>query len=144
MSKKTNIYEFLQMEAVAGGLTKSDLSFFRKVCRWYSSTFHTPLHEVMECKVVQWDDILLHYYEEQMEDLPFNSLYDIACQEYIPELAEEFDKENEEYAMALVEEQEKTIKKREAKQAKKKQAPKPEPELKKPKSMNLSFEDEEV
>jgi len=144
MSKKTNIYEFLQMEAVAGGLTKSDLSFFRKVCRWYSSTFHTPLHEVMECKVVQWDDILLHYYEEQMEDLPFNSLYDIACQEYIPELAEEFDKENEEYAMALVEEQEKTIKKREAKQAKKKPAPKPEPELKKPKSMNLSFEDEEV
>lgn len=145
MSKKTSVYEFLQMEAVEGGLTKSDMAFFRKVCRWYSSTFHTPLHEVMECKVVQWDDILLHYYEGQMEELSFNNLFDIACQEYIPELAEEFEQENAEYAEALREEQERTVKKREERLAKKaKQNPQEIPQAKPPAPMKMNFEDEEV
>ena len=145
MSKKSNVYDFLQLEAVAGGLVKSDIAFFRKVCRWYSSTFHTPLHQVMECKVVQWDDILLHYYEDQMEDLPFNNLYDIACQEYIPELAAEIDKENEDYALSLVEEQQRTVKKREARLAKKKQAAAPPVnKTEAPKATNMTFEDEEV
>jgi len=72
--KNTNIYQYLQTEAIGGNLTNSDLAFFRKVCRWYSTTFHTPLHQVMQCKDVQWDEILLHYYEDQMEDLPFNNI----------------------------------------------------------------------
>lgn len=141
------------MEAVAGGLAKTDIAFFRKVCRWYSNSFHTPLHEVMQCKAVQWDEILLHYYEEQMEDLPFNTLYDIACQEYIPELAEQYEKENEEYAQALVEEQQKTIElrkkknkqKQEVKSALSTSVKKTEPVgAKSVKPINLSFEDEEV
>lgn len=154
MNKKNSIYDYVQLEAVAGGLVKSDIAFFRKVCRWYSTTFHTPLHEVMDCKVVQWDDILLHYYEDQMEDLPFNSLYEIACREYIPELAEEFDKENEEYAASLVEEQQRTVE-RKKKKDEQKQVLKTAPSAsvnkteevvqnkEMPKPVNLSFDDEE-
>lgn len=154
MSKKTNIYEYLQTEAISGTLNKSDLAFFRKVCRWYSKTFHTPLHIVMECKQVQWDEVLLSYYEENMNDLPYNQVFDIACQEYIPELAQEFDKENEEYAEALVEEQQRTLERKKKKQ----QTPKPPetkgekdvdsaektPEAPKPPEMKMSFDDEEV
>lgn len=147
MNKKTNIYEYLQTEAISGTLNRSDLAFFRKVCRWYSKTFHTPLHTVMECKVVQWDEILLSYYEENMSDLPYNQVYDIACQEYIPELADQYEKENEEYAEALVEEQQRTVERRKKKQeAKAKAEPKVEEpkEQPKPPEMKMSFDDEEV
>lgn len=148
--KNTNIYQYLQTEAIAGNLTNSDLAFFRKVCRWYSTTFHTPLHQVMLCKDVQWDEILLHYYENQMEDLPFNNVYEIACQDFIPDLADEFEKENEEYAQALVEEQKRTIeaakKKKPSKYTQKtdKKELSTENNKKKPPEMKMSFEDEEV
>lgn len=161
MGKKTNIYQFLQTEAIAGILNSSDMAFFRKVCRWYSREFSTPLHEVMEGKYISWDDVLLHYYENQMEEMPFNAIYDIACQDFIPELAEQYEQENEEYAQALVEEQQRTLeakKKRDAKKAKVEEKPQNEEQtetsetekplkpdsMPKPPEMNLTFDDEDV
>lgn len=38
----------------------------RKIIRWYSKTFHTPIIEVQKIPIL---DILQHYYEEQFEEL---------------------------------------------------------------------------
>lgn len=145
MDQKANIYQFLQTQAIAGVLTKSDMAFFKKVCRWYSKTFHTPLSVVMECREVQWDEILTHYYEEQMEELSFNHIFEVACQEYIPELAEEFEKENQEYADSLLEEQQRTIERKKKKDMLKGKAPQATPQVEvKPPEVKMSFNDEEV
>tara|TARA_R100000951_G_C2553418_1_gene153213 strand:- start:222 stop:563 length:342 start_codon:yes stop_codon:yes gene_type:complete len=113
----------------------------------------------MECKVVQWDEILTHYYENQMEELGYNTVFEIATREYIPELAEEFEEENKEFARALVKEQKATLKKAEAKKRasnnqktivsgakkpKKKETKPNNKELKAPPPMKLSFDDEDV
>lgn len=133
---KYNLYNQIQTEAVANALLKSDISFFRKVCRWYSKTFSTPLHLVMEGNVVAWDEVLTHYYEDQIEDVSYDKIYEIACREYVDEIAEEVEKEDEEYAKALIKEQKKTLKKKKEKEAKK--------QKKLPPKMNLTFDDEEV
>lgn len=39
---------------------------FRAICRWYSITFHTPLHLVEE---LPEDDVLVAYYEKTYEDM---------------------------------------------------------------------------
>lgn len=40
--------------------------FLRRIFRWYSKTFATPLHAVYELPL---DDILTHYWESQYEDM---------------------------------------------------------------------------
>jgi hypothetical protein len=40
--------------------------FIRKVFRWYSKEFSTPLHEVLELPL---DDVLTHYWESQYEQM---------------------------------------------------------------------------
>lgn len=40
--------------------------FLRTVFRWYSKTFSTPLHEVADLPL---DDVLLHYWESQYEEM---------------------------------------------------------------------------
>ena len=146
MKRKTTIYEALQTEVIADILTHSDMNFFRKVCRWYSTTFHTPLDQVINGDIMQWDEILLHYYETQMEGIGYNEVYEVATKEYIPELAEQYEEENREFAKALVKEQKETLKKAKAKEKKaalkqnnnKELTPPPPP-------MKLSFDnDEEV
>lgn len=117
MKNRVTIYEALQTQAICDILSQSDLYFFRKVCRWYSQKFHTPLHQVLSGNVVGWDEVLLHYYESQMEGLSHNQLYDLAVSEYAPELADILEEENQEFADALIEEQKKTIAKKKAKSA---------------------------
>jgi len=154
--KNNKIYEEVQTQVISDLLHRNDMNFFRKVCRWYSTTFHTPLHIVMDCREVQWDEILTHYYESQMEELGYNQIYDVATREYIPELAEQYEEENKEFAQALVKEQKETLKKAEAKKrasnsqktivsGAKKEEPKPDnKELPAPPPpMNLTFDDDE-
>lgn len=116
MNKKATLYEALQTEVMADILIHSDMNFFRKVCRWYSTTFHTPLHIVMECVVIQWDEILLHYYEDRLEDIGYNQVYELAVKDFIPELAEEYEEENREFARSLIAEQKRTLAKQKAKE----------------------------
>ena len=134
MKSKVSIYQTLQTEAMYGILSHSEAYFYRKVCRWYSKSFSTPLHDVLEGHLIQWDEMLLHYYESQMENVEYDEIYELACREYVPELAEQFEQDNTDFAKALEEEQERTI-------AKKKQQEIP-PEVKPP-TMNLSFDDED-
>ncbi len=53
--------------ALAAVLTpESDPEYFlRRVFRWYSREFHTPLHEVERLPI---DDVFQHYYECRWED----------------------------------------------------------------------------
>ena len=51
-------------EVVGDGYTLA--YFYRKICRWYSREFSTPLHEVEKLPIT---DVLTHYYESHYEDL---------------------------------------------------------------------------
>lgn len=128
--------------------------FYRKICRWYSEKFHTPLHQVLEGSVVSWDEIMQHYYESSIENLSYNEAFDMAITEYLPEFANEFEESNEAFAKALIEEQKRTIelnkKKAEekAKKAEKKAEKNDKPPQKDipapPPPMNLKFDDEDL
>lgn len=149
MNKKDLLYKEKQLEAMFHLLNETDIYFFRKVCRWYSEKFHTPLHVVMDGNTLPWDDILLHYYETQFEDIGYNNAYELACRDYVPELADYFEQENEDFAKALEAEQLETIKRKEKKVGSKLLKNKEKTEdmsseiLKPPAPIKMSFEDEE-
>ena len=134
MKNRTSIYQALQIKAIFGMLNKTDIYFFRKICRWYSEKFNTPLHEVMKGDIITWDEVLLHYYESQFEEIGYNNVYELACEEYIPELADHREQENIEFAKALEEEQKETLKRKKEKKSLKNPPP----------QMRLNFEDEEI
>lgn len=62
-----NIYEAIRAVALHNILfDNSDSDYqYRKVCRWYSKEFHTPLKDVYEMPI---EDVLLNYWEQLYED----------------------------------------------------------------------------
>jgi hypothetical protein len=94
-----NPFELAQTEAIYGILNKTDLHFYRKVCRWYSSTFHTPLTLVYS---IPYDELLLNYYEYHYDKLPYNEVFRLAT-ELLPELASEKEMEDQEFIKQLLE-----------------------------------------
>ena len=52
--------------------------FYRRVCRWYSKNFYTPLHEVED---LPWKQILIAYFEEKFYEM-YNSSSEEVLQEY--------------------------------------------------------------
>jgi len=106
MKDEFNYYKFKQLEAISNILLPTDSYFFRKVCRWYSKTFSTKLNEVYD---MDWDYILTHYYESSLEEISYNNLIDIVKDEFVPELKEQEDKEADEFAKSLEEEQAQTL-----------------------------------
>jgi hypothetical protein len=99
MNNKFNPYLLIQTEAISSILNRTDLYIYRKICRWYSTTFHTPLHIVNS---MPYDEILLHYYEHNYEKLPYNEVLRLA-HEVLPELAQQKEKEDEEFIKSLLE-----------------------------------------
>jgi hypothetical protein len=89
----------IQLEALNTVLLKTDLGFYRRVARWYSTTFHTPLHLV---NTIPWEELLTHYYESHYEQMPYNELIRLA-KDTLPELAKEEEEANEEFIKALLE-----------------------------------------
>lgn len=59
----------IALKEVAAEVSSADYAL-RKVFRWYSKEFHTPLHQVDEIPI---DDILRHYYEYNFEQLADSS-----------------------------------------------------------------------
>ena len=92
-------YDLIQIEALNAVLLKTDLGFYRKVARWYSATFHTPLHTL---KNLSWDELLLNYYESHYEQMPYNDLIRLA-KDTLPELAKEEEEANDEFIKNLLE-----------------------------------------
>lgn len=107
-----NLYMGFQIQAAESVLDPDEAAYYRRICRWYSTKFHTPLMEVYKLST---DHVLTNYYESVMEAIPYNDLYDQVKEDHLPELVEIDDKENEDFARALEEEQALTIAKAEAK-----------------------------
>ena len=61
-----NHYDALKLLALRAVMKPDGDAHFRSICRWYSVTFHTPLHMVEE---LPEDDVLTAYYEKTYEDL---------------------------------------------------------------------------
>ena len=148
--KDFDIYLLKQTEAISDRLNNSDILFYRKICRWYSRTFFTPLHMVMDGQTIPWDIVLQHYYDNNIERLSYNEVLELAKREYLPGLKEEVEKEDEELDKELEKEQEENIRKHKPKQ---KQIVTNDTEisqslndnesqpLNEPKEMRLNFED---
>ena len=101
-----------QLKALESVLSKTHEFFERKVRRWFSKTYSTPYMQTFD---IPWEELLLHYYEASMESLSYNDVYDLAVSEYLPEFVKEQDDEDQEFADALVKEQEETLVKKKAK-----------------------------
>jgi len=99
--KPFSIYDIVQLQAAYEILNKTDTAFYRKVSRWYSTTFHTPLHLVMD-GFIPWEEMLTHYYESHYDKLKHNDLLKLA-QELLPELAQAKEEEEDEFLKRLIE-----------------------------------------
>jgi hypothetical protein len=95
-------YILAQTQAIYDILNKTDVYFYRKVARWYSTTFHTPLSHVDS---IPYDELLLHYYEYHYDKLPYNEVFRLA-NELLPELAGQKEAEDEEFIKNLLEAEE--------------------------------------
>lgn len=139
-----SVYESLQVEAIYNAVTNNDGFFERKVRRWFSKNYNTPLMDTYE---VPWSDILIHYYESLLENNTFNQNFEIMTARYLPELVDQKDAEDAAFAQSLVEEQRRTLKKKKAKTKvklkKPAEAPKRKPEGEPEEVMNLQFDDKD-
>ena len=125
MNKRYLFYEYQQLKALSAILNNTNEYFERKVRRWYSKEFHTPLIEVYK---LGWDHVLLNYYESKFESLSHNDLVHLAQTEYLSTIKDSIERENQEFTDSLIKEQET--------QLKAKQLHKP-----KPKEFDLNFTD---
>lgn len=107
-SEKSSFYEALQLTALQGKVLNTPDFFERKVRRWYSSSFNTPLEKTHE---LPWSFILLNYYEDQVDKLEYNDAFDRLV-DYLPKVQKLEDEENQQFADDLIEEQQKTLKKK--------------------------------
>lgn len=97
-----NIYELSQIQAAHDVLNKTDLYFHRKVCRWYSHQFHTPLHSVINSLEVEWSEILTHYYEYHYDKMEHNELLKVAKQ-FLPDIVKEEEQSEDDFISNLLE-----------------------------------------
>ena len=101
-----------QLKAVESMLTKTHEFFERKVRRWFSKQYSTPYMDTFD---IPWEELLLHYYEANIESLSHNEVFDLAVSEYLPEFMKEAEDEDSEFAQSLRDEQDRTVKAKKAK-----------------------------
>ena len=110
--EKFNIYSCLQLEAIEGKLLKTDVAFERRVRREYAHQFNISFDDTFS---LSWTDIVGHYYDQQVEETPYNLIYNSAIDLYVPEMAEEEEEADQAFAESLVEEQKQTLAKKASK-----------------------------
>lgn len=135
---KYDLYYISQLEAIIGRLVESDIRFENKVRRWYSRNFHTSLQDTFK---LSWPFIVSQYYEDQIENADFNSTFDLAVSNYLPDFIDQNERDNEEFAKALVEEQETTLNKKNKKTKKTENIK--DVEVPKIKEYSMNFEDDD-
>lgn len=139
---KQSVYQSLQVEAIYNALTSNPAFFERKVRRWFSKNFNTPLPDTFK---LPWDEILIHYYESTLEDRNHNELFDLAMDNYLPEFVNRKEEQDEAFAQSLIDEQELTLSKKRVKtrkEVKKAKVAKSEQSEGKD-EMNLNFNEED-
>jgi primosomal protein N' len=106
--------EQLKQIALANVASPTSEYYYRMICRWYSKTFHTPLHVVFTLPI---QDIFLAYFEEGYEMMDEEKKFE----EMIRVIDPDFDAKEEEAIqefISMIEEQEEN--KRRAKEEKEK------------------------
>jgi len=93
---KSTYYQ-AKLKAVENILNDDDMSFYKRITRWYSTTFATPL-EIVRTKI-SWPQILQEYYESTMEEADFNDVYEMAMRDMLPEFMEELEQDDEKFAI---------------------------------------------
>jgi primosomal protein N' len=109
-----NYYKYLQLKALDSVFNPNDLYLQRKICRWYSKEYNTPLKQVL---VMAFDEVLTHYYENQFENIPHNDLIDMLVDDHLPDVSSEEDEDIEEWVEDLELEQAENLKKKEKRQS---------------------------
>jgi hypothetical protein len=136
-----NLFNYGYLSAIDDTLEKSDQYHERRIRREYSTTFHTPLHEVYKLSL---SFVLQNYYEHLLQTKKPHELKEIIA-EVIPELNKKIEDENQDFAESLVELQKQSIQKKSKPTPKLGQDPDKEQSLvvepKQP-DMNLQFSDE--
>ena len=108
------VIENAQLKAAEAVLTKTVDYFERKVRRWFSKSFSTPYMETFN---IPWEEILLHYYESDLDNRTFNEVFDLTVENYLPEFVQEAEEEDSEFAKSLENEQKATLKKKKQREA---------------------------
>jgi primosomal protein N' len=109
-----NYYKYLQLKSLDLIFNPNDAYFQRKICRWYSKEYSTPLKQVL---VMAFDEVLTHYYENQFESIPRNDLIEMLINDHLPELSSEEDDDVDEWVENLELEQAASLEKKEKKQS---------------------------
>jgi hypothetical protein len=109
-----NYYKYLQLKALDSIFNPDDLYLQRKICRWYSKEFNTPLDKVLKSP---FDSILIHYYETQFEQIPHNDLVDVLIQDHITDLSDENNEELDSWLESLEKYQSKILEAKEKRQS---------------------------
>jgi hypothetical protein len=143
-NKKFDYSKYKQLQSIVDVLFRNPAYDERRIRRWYSKAFFTPLHEVYE---LPWDFVYQNYNEATLDDLEYNQVYDLACENYIEEFADQREIEDQAFAESLREEQKQTLAKKKDKKSKKSKKsqsldkePKEDKEIE-VKPINLSFDD---
>ena len=92
----------------------------------YQETFDQP-----------WPTILTHYFDDQLDNIPYDTAFDMAVDDYFPEFAKQEDEENQAFADSLIEEQERSLARKEAREGK---APAPKQVSEKKEEISMSFD----
>lgn len=151
MKNNFNFSKYKQLQSISDYLNRDPGYDERRIRRWFSQTFYTPLEDVYK---LPWDFVYQNYNEATLDELEYNQVYDLACEQFIEEFADKREIEDAAFARGLRAEQEETLKKKEAKKNKKKSKkgkksqsldskPQPDSDIKNIKidPINLNFED---
>lgn len=113
------IYLTEQLKAVQALLHDTPDFFYRKVCRWYSKEYHTPLIQVYD---LPYHHVLQNYYEAQFDKRSYNDVFDYTTKELLKLFIDKEEEANKAFAEELLKEQQATIARKKAKEEKEAQA----------------------
>jgi len=108
-----------QLKAAEGKLLNTLAFFERKVRRWYSREFHTPLFDVYK---LDYQFILQQYYESIIEGYSYNELLEVTQRNLLDELSESIEEEDQKYADSLIKKQQEQLEKQKVKDTPKTQS----------------------
>jgi hypothetical protein len=92
------IYEHLQLIALEEHLHPNESAFFRKLCRWFSATFHTS---ILDTEQQPMEYILRHYFEYKLENMSEIELEQHKRLILYKEKVDEEEKDDDEFAEKL-------------------------------------------
>jgi primosomal protein N' len=97
-SLSSEFYKKIQGLALSSVYEGDLLYFQRKVCRWYSEKYHTPLHQVFD---IPWEFVLTCYYEDSFEKMKEEDLEYEVKSTFANEVLQTEEEENQAFALEL-------------------------------------------